>query len=229
MTLYHTLVAPDQVPNLSIPVEHFSGYCAKYSAVLNTPFVYDKLDPTISDRARFALVVLNSSLADLSSNFIEYAAGKMPQRPYLELTCPAAAFEDARCGGHDTLSAFTMLIPSPSGSEAEPARRRAKLRGVLRREIGRVSSLLERDPFWEDLMLPDDLERVLGMYAGNVDHGDMSPENLFASRPSKAAPGPTTPFRNVFLCGSGSHPGGLVSGLPALNAVEALLKAVGRV
>jgi phytoene dehydrogenase-like protein len=62
------------------------------------------------------------------------------------------------------------------------------------------------------------------MYRGNVDHGPMSPDNRIEERPFDVGGAGRTPIQNLFLCGSGIHPGGLVSGRTALNAVRVMVE-----
>ena len=55
----------------------------------------------------------------------------------------------------------------------------------------------------EDVLLPPDLERIYGLTGGNIFHGAMSINNLFFSRPAPGFSNYNTPFKNLFMCGSG--------------------------
>ena len=74
------------------------------------------------------------------------------------------------------------------------------------------------------VITPLDLDREYNITGGNIFHMSMvGTEHLFANRPIPAASGYRTPVANYFLCGSGSHPGGGVSGAPGHNAAHRIL------
>ncbi len=71
---------------------------------------------------------------------------------------------------------------------------------------------------------PLDLERVFGMTRGDISHGRMEPDQLFSTRPHPKAAQYSTPVNGLYLCGSGSHPGGGVTGAPGRNAAKRILR-----
>jgi phytoene dehydrogenase-like protein len=71
---------------------------------------------------------------------------------------------------------------------------------------------------------PLDLEREYGLTGGNIFHGDLSLNQLFALRPVAGWARYATPIRGLYLCGSGTHPGGGVTGAPGHNAAKQILK-----
>lgn len=74
------------------------------------------------------------------------------------------------------------------------------------------------------VITPLDLEKVYHITGGNIFHGSMvGLENLFDNRPIKEAAHYRTPLAGYYLCGSGSHPGGGVSGMPGHNAAHRIL------
>lgn len=73
-------------------------------------------------------------------------------------------------------------------------------------------------------MFPDDLERVFGLTGGNIFHGALDMNNMFFSRPMPGYSQYNTPYENLFMCGSGVHPGGGVMGGPGRLAAQAVLK-----
>ncbi len=90
----------------------------------------------------------------------------------------------------------------------------------------RVIDLVERyAPGFRELILhrqvlgPRDLEERFSIPGGNIFHGDLIESQLFSRRPSVA-----TNIRGLFLCGSGTSPGGGVMGAPGYNAAQAVIK-----
>lgn len=73
-------------------------------------------------------------------------------------------------------------------------------------------------------LTPLDLERMFGMTRGDICHGRLEPDQLFSMRPHPDAAQYATPVKGLYLCGSGAHPGGGVTGAPGRNAAKRILK-----
>jgi phytoene dehydrogenase-like protein len=73
-------------------------------------------------------------------------------------------------------------------------------------------------------LTPLDIERTFGMTRGDICHGRLEPDQLFSARPHPDAAQYATPVKGLYLCGSGSHPGGGVTGAPGYNAARRILK-----
>src|SRR6185437_213920 len=71
---------------------------------------------------------------------------------------------------------------------------------------------------------PLDLEREYGLTGGNIFHGDLGLDQLFAFRPVAGWARYATPIAGLYLCGSGTHPGGGVTGAPGHNAARHILR-----
>ena len=70
---------------------------------------------------------------------------------------------------------------------------------------------------------PLDLERKFGLIGGDIFHGRMSLDQLWAARPVIGSVNYRGPIRGLYMCGSGTHPGGGVTGAPGHNAAKAIL------
>jgi phytoene dehydrogenase-like protein len=93
-----------------------------------------------------------------------------------------------------------------------------------------VATLEEYMPGLEDRILhrqvltPWDLEQEFGLTEGNIFHGELSLEQLLFQRPVSGWARYRTPVRDLWLCGSGAHPGGGVMGAPGELAAKMLLR-----
>lgn len=74
------------------------------------------------------------------------------------------------------------------------------------------------------LISPLDLEQEYGLTGGNIFHGDMNLDQLLFMRPMAGWARYRTPIRDLYLCGSGTHPGGGVMGAPGFNAAREIIK-----
>jgi phytoene dehydrogenase-like protein len=77
-------------------------------------------------------------------------------------------------------------------------------------------------------LTPLDLEREFGLIGGDIFHGALALDQLFATRPVLGNANYRMPIRGLYLCGSGAHPGGGVSGIPGRNAAREVLRDVRR-
>jgi phytoene dehydrogenase-like protein len=71
---------------------------------------------------------------------------------------------------------------------------------------------------------PLDLEREFGLIGGDIFHGVLAFDQMYSMRPTSGYADYRMPVRNLFLCGSGAHPGGGVSGCPGHNAAREIIK-----
>jgi len=71
---------------------------------------------------------------------------------------------------------------------------------------------------------PLDLERKFGLIGGDIFHGRMSLDQLYAARPLLGHADYRGPIKGLYMCGSGTHPGGGVTGAPGHNAAREILR-----
>jgi phytoene dehydrogenase-like protein len=73
-------------------------------------------------------------------------------------------------------------------------------------------------------LTPLDLEREFGLTGGDIFHGALGLDQLYATRPVLGAANYRMPVKGLYLCGAGAHPGGGVTGIPGRNAAREILK-----
>ena len=74
------------------------------------------------------------------------------------------------------------------------------------------------------VLSPVDLEREFGLVGGDIFHGALSLDQLYSARPVLGYGDYRGPLKGLYLCGSGAHPGGGVTGLPGHNAAREILR-----
>ncbi len=73
------------------------------------------------------------------------------------------------------------------------------------------------------VLSPLDLERTFGLIGGDIFHGALSLDQLFSARPMLGHGDYRGPLPGLYMCGSGTHPGGGVTGAPGHNAAREVL------
>jgi phytoene dehydrogenase-like protein len=149
-------------------------------------------------------------------------AGRPSDRPLLEITIPTTYDDSIAPPGKHIMCIFAQYAPyalrdgdwdSMKDSFADRC----------------IDTLAEYAPNIQDSIIhrhvvsPLDLERDYSLTGGNIFHGDMSLDQLFFLRPVAGWARYRTPIRGLYLCGSGTHPGGGVMGAPGFNAAQELL------
>ncbi len=79
-----------------------------------------------------------------------------------------------------------------------------------------------------DALTPLDLERRFGLVGGDIFHGSLGADQLFGARPLLGQGAYRGALPRLYLCGSGTHPGGGVTGLPGRNAAREILRDLRR-
>ena len=75
------------------------------------------------------------------------------------------------------------------------------------------------------ILSPLDLERRFGLVNGDIFHGKLSLDQMFSARPVLGYGNYRSPIKGLYMCGSGTHPGGGVSGVPGHNAAQEILRS----
>ncbi|HEX4198821.1 MAG TPA: NAD(P)/FAD-dependent oxidoreductase [Caulobacteraceae bacterium] len=73
------------------------------------------------------------------------------------------------------------------------------------------------------ILSPLDLERKFGLAGGDIFHGALSLDQLWAARPLLGHGDYRGPLKGLYMCGAGTHPGGGVTGAPGHNAAREIL------
>lgn len=93
-----------------------------------------------------------------------------------------------------------------------------------------IETFAEYTPNLKDIIIdykfisPWDIENTIGMTGGHIFHGDILPDQSFSLRYLSGWSDYRTPIRSLYLCGSGTHPGGCVFGAPGYNAANEIIK-----
>ncbi|HET7480180.1 MAG TPA: NAD(P)/FAD-dependent oxidoreductase [Rubrobacteraceae bacterium] len=167
-------------------------------------------------------IVINPSVDYLQRAWEDCEGGRPSERPFMEGYVQSATESGLAPEGRHTMSLFCQYTPYTLDKGTWEERRE---------EIGAniVETFAEYAPNLPDaiehmeVLGPPDIEARIGITGGNIFHGEILPEKMFAGRPVPGYSDYRTPINNLYLCGSGAWPGGAVFGAPGRNcALEAL-------
>ncbi len=150
--------------------------------------------------------------------------GNFSRRPYIDMVIPTLTDPSVAPPGKHILSCFVQYAPY-------------KLRPGLNWDDQKeafgdnvINTIAEYAPNIKDIILykqvitPLDLEREWGLTEGNIFQGELSLEQLFFLRPVPGYAQFRTPIKNLYMCGSATHPGGGIMGGPGRLAALEILK-----
>ena len=169
-------------------------------------------------------ITLIESAQHLNEAFHSARSGIPANPPIIEAIIPSSLDADLTDKpGHHVMSLLCKYMPytlseGQSWDDRKPAVV-AQILDYLERFIPDIRRIL----VGYQCMTPLDLERVLGMTGGDICHGRLEPDQLFNMRPHPDAAQYATPVPGLYLCGSGAHPGGGVTGAPGHNAAQRIL------
>jgi phytoene dehydrogenase-like protein len=151
--------------------------------------------------------------------------GRFSRRPYIDMVIPSLTDPSVAPPGKHVMSCFVQYAPYnlKEGSWDEK-----------REEFGDavVNTIAEHAPNIKSLirdrqvLTPLDLEREFGLSEGNIFQGELTLEQLFFLRPAPGWAQYRTPIKNLYMCGSATHPGGGIMGAPGRNAALQMLKEI---
>jgi phytoene dehydrogenase-like protein len=167
---------------------------------------------------------LCASLDELEHAWDEARGGAPSSQPLLEITIPTAYDPALAPHGKHIMSIFAQYAPyhlrDGDWDDAARAAFVERAIGLLERYAPNIRGAIEH----VHALSPLDLEQHYGLTGGNIFHGDLRLDQLFALRPVAGWARYATPIEDLYLCGSGTHPGGGVTGAPGHNAAHAILR-----
>ena len=182
---------------------------------------------------------INENFSQLDTAYLRAADGAIPDPLPCEIYChsltdPSILSDELRASGAQTLTVFSLHTPHHLATGADPDRLREDLTSAVLRSLNSVLAESIQDVLLEDssgrlcieTKTTVDLERTLGMTAGNIFHGALSwpfAENDDPLDTPGRRWGVATAHDRILLCGSGSRRGGAVSGIGGHNAAMAVL------
>ncbi len=149
--------------------------------------------------------------------------GAPSRAPMLECTIPSLYDDSLAPPGKHVMNIFCQYFPYRLREGDWRARKEAFADRVID-ILAQYAPNIKNAILHRHALAPQDLEIEFGMTGGNIFHGEMSPDQLFFLRPAPGWAQYRTPVAGLYLCGSGTHPGGGVMGAPGHNAAREILR-----
>lgn len=168
-------------------------------------------------------ISISPSVDYLERAYDDAKYGNFSQKPYIDMIIPSMIDPDMAPPGKHVMSCFVQYAPYKLREGTWEEKREAFGDAV-------VDTLAEYIPNLKDIILyrqvmtPWDIEQVTGLSQGNIFQGELSLSQLFFLRPAPGLAQYRTPIKGYWQCGSGTHPGGGITGAPGRLAALEILK-----
>jgi phytoene dehydrogenase-like protein len=168
-------------------------------------------------------IIIGPSLRYMDRAYLDARMEGWTKQPVVELLIPSTIDSTLAPRGKHVASLFCQhfrydLGPGRNWDDEREQAADAVIATVDAHAPGFAASVIGRQ-----IHSPHDLERRFGLIGGDIFHGKMSLDQLFSARPAIGLANYRLPLRGLYLCGSGAHPGGGVTGAPGHNAARAIL------
>src|ERR1700723_1277915 len=154
--------------------------------------------------------------------------GEFSQRPYVDMVIPSLTDPSVAPPGKHVMSCFVQYAPYKLAPGLNWDDQKEAFGDTVVNTISEYAPNLKDIIIQKQVVTPLDLEREWGLSEGNIFQGELSLEQLFFLRPVAGWAQYRTPIKNLYMCGSATHPGGGIMGANGrLAALEILKDAKG--
>jgi phytoene dehydrogenase-like protein len=175
-----------------------------------------------------ASIVIAPSLGYLDQAFMDARQFGWARAPAIEMHIPSVLDDSLAPAGAHVASLFCQqFAPTPPDGSSWDDHREAAADLVID-TVSAYAPNFKGAVLGRMILSPLDLERKLALTGGDIFHGALTLDQLYAARPALGHGDYRAPVPGLYMCGSGTHPGGGVTGAPGHNAAHEILRDLRR-
>jgi phytoene dehydrogenase-like protein len=165
-------------------------------------------------------IIIAPSLGYMDRAYLDARLTGWSKRPVVEMLIPSTLDDSLAPAGCHVASLFCQhFAPElPDGSSWDDHREAAA--DLIVDTVTRYAPNFRNAVLGRQILSPLDLERTFGLVGGDIFHGALSLDQVFSMRPMAGHADYRGPIPGLYMCGSGTHPGGGVTGAPGHNAAR---------
>ena len=168
-------------------------------------------------------IIVAPSLGYMHTAWLDAETKGWTKQPIVEMVIPTVLDPSLAPKGKHVASLFCQHFRYDLGAGRSWDKEREKAADAIIAMVDAHAPGFAKSIIGRQIHSPLDLERRFGLVGGDIFHGKMSLDQLFSARPMVGAADYRMPVAGLYLCGSGAHPGGGVTGAPGHNAARAIL------
>jgi phytoene dehydrogenase-like protein len=220
------LVDPTHLsPDFVMKLQHYRmpGTVAKINLALSGLPKFTALSNIENGTALSGRIHIGPEIDYLERAFDESKYGEYSKQPYLEVAIPSIEDPSLAPEGKHVMSIYMQYAPFKL-KNSDWEKQRVPLCDTVVRTLTSYAPNLPELILHHRIITPQDLEDIYGMTGGHIFHGELTLDQFFTMRPLLDWARYRTPIRNLYLCGSGAHPGAGLTGGSGANAAREILK-----
>jgi phytoene dehydrogenase-like protein len=168
-------------------------------------------------------IIMAPSLAYMDQAYLDAKAGGWSKQPIVEVLIPSTLDDSLAPPGQHVASLFCQHVAPALPNGASWDDHREEVADVMIDLVNSHAPNFKASVLGRQIMSPLDLERTFGLTGGDIFHGALSLDQLFSARPMLGHGDYRGPLKGLYMCGSGTHPGGGVTGAPGHNAAREII------
>ena len=212
-------------PDFVMKLQHYRmpGTVAKINLALSGLPEFTALKGASDASALSGRIHIGPEIGYLERAFDESKYGNFSKQPYLEVAIPSVTDPALAPAGKHVMSIYMQYAPFKlKGSDWDS--QRVALGDTVVRTLAQYAPKLPELILTHQIITPQDLEDTYGLTGGHIFHGELALDQFFTMRPLLDWARYRTPIKNLFLCGSGTHPGAGLTGGSGANAAREIVK-----
>jgi phytoene dehydrogenase-like protein len=169
-------------------------------------------------------IVIGPTLGYLERAYLDARTHGWAKQPVVEMLIPSTLDPSLAPDGRHVASLFVQHVAPhlPDGRSWDTAK--DEFADVVIDTVSAHAPNFKASVLGRQVLSPLDLERRFGLIDGDIFHGQLTLDQLFSARPVLGYAAYRMPLPGLYLCGSGAHPGGGVTGVPGRNAAIEILR-----
>ena len=170
-------------------------------------------------------IVIGPTLAYLEQAYLDARQSGWSKQPVVEMLIPSTVDPSLAPPGQHVASLFVQHVAPhlPDGRSWANLPEKEAFADVVIDSVTRHARNFKSAVLHRQILSPLDLEQRFGLIDGDIFHGQLGLGQLFSARPVLGYGNYRMPVPGLYLCGSGAHPGGGVTGVPGMNAAREMI------
>ena len=167
------------------------------------------------------------SIEEMEGAYDDWKDGKWSTLPYVDMCIPTLNDPTMAPQGKHYMSVFVQYVPYNLADGGWTEEKRIQFGDHIMKRIGNYSINFKDIVLHAEVRTPKELEAEVGLTEGNIFQGELTMDQLMFNRPIPGYAQYKSPIKNLYMCGSSTHPGGGVMGAPGANAARVILNDLG--
>ena len=169
-------------------------------------------------------IIIAPSLKYMEDAYFDARRHGWSKAPIVEVLIPSTLDDTLAPKGQHVASLFCQHVSPqlPDGKSWDD--HRDEVADLMIATVDKFAPGFKKSVIARQINSPLDLERTFGLIGGDIFHGALGLDQIYSARPMLGYADYRTPIKGLYQCGSGTHPGGGVTGAPGHNAAREMIR-----